>query len=1369
MAAEYTQKPETVSNDSQITSEKCLDDEKNDKTVKPTTVLVFPIKKEEGDAKQAVKTDVDSGLISHADSSKSPVHSGSTASQTKTEEPSVSSKLQMEWSDTEEDLEQCLSRICENSANGAVTPELKQEHIPTEARTTLKQEEEPKLQDGETVLTKPESKELTEVQPAASEETQPAASEEKEDDREKEECKEEATGDAEQEEEQEAIKKKQRKTRLECRDCGKCFTRRETYNLHRHFHSHQDEQASLTCKECGLTFQHRSSLIKHRNEHKAESEKASASPAKRSRRSGSIEAEKGSSESEKVHRCEHCGKKFETLARLRTHNCKRTPEKPYRCPLCRKEFQYRVSITAHMQTHSLECRFRCLECNKGFQSPTALRIHQRSHAALKPYSCPECGMVFRHRSVMEDHRRRHTEERPYHCMICGKYFRLASLLHQHQYLHTGKKPFRCRECGKAFAFSQNLRVHNRQHQKHPHCCPHCLDTFPDEATLQQHIARHEKENAHYGQEQRLLYNCPLCSQVYYRPADLRVHMLVHESEFEGMSNGLKELRPTFPCSRCHLTFLDEASLKAHAVTHEPPTFVKKDVHVGLGVGRKESMPGSGIYGDQIDKKPLKCPDCGRGFRHRSVLELHMRIHTKDKPYRCNVCGKSFKYSSYLQQHVIIHTGKKPYKCPDCGKDFAFFQNMKTHHRLHQQKPFRCTQCRKGYSDEAQLKTHMLTHSGDKPHKCTICDKSFGLVYLLRDHMNTHTGERPHRCTDCGKAFQWLSSLLVHQKIHSRKSVPYSHAYSSDGLRRESGAGVPPTTESLRPDWPRWDGAQRTPPNTYAAAGSQGPEWQDRASQQQPQSFGRQPELSVQPPGTAVNQPSPWKLDQQREQQRPKETAPAKPVLQQPVQQQQQWPAERQTQAVQNVGWISMMPPQQTTQQAQQQQQQQQHAQSEAGSHLLQPQSASRTDPSFSVMFTRPQPPPEEDTLSWTTKASPVPVPHSQSPLKVAGAEHNSQNSPPSVFWGSTGASVPHTASRNAGSSNLSTNDQQPMGVTSAQTTQPGLSSLPPMEEPKLWSTVDKQPQQQQQQSPGLANQPLPLNASPLMDPSRIPPGKDGTLWTFQTTSTIPKALGSQDLSSSAVDQLPQQLMHLQQQKLQLQQQQQQLHLQQQQQMQQQQQLQMQQQQLQQLQMQQQQQLQLQQQQMQLQQQQQQQQKQTWVTSPTSNPVALQYGPPRFSHGDSSPAVWGFQAAPAGSQTLMAGPMQQGAVQAQSQLPLMTGPQIIMNQASTFLSPTLRPLPPLGLPAPHPLQIPRPAPPPPPQNIFFSPQGIMGDRPTLSQTSPFSTLPPPRTELPSLTGRLPFSSDRRQCVVCGCTFAQEVELQMHYMQHAKGEI
>lgn len=618
---------------------------------------------------------------------------------------------------------------------------------------------------------------------------------------------------------------KQRKNRLNCHDCGKSFTRRETYDLHRHFHMHQDEQASLTCKECGLTFQHRSSLIKHRSEHKQNGVPDSALVSyKRSQVREFRE--------EKIFECDHCGDCFASLIRFKLHACQQSLEKPYRCPLCRKEFQYRVSINAHMQSHSLECPYRCLECNKGFQCAVTLHIHQRSHAALKPYECPDCGMVFRHRSFMEDHRRKHTEERPHRCTICGKTFKYGSLLQQHQYLHTGQKPYRCTECGKRFAFAQNMRAHCRQHKKLTSSGFEAAITESNEMSNGTSLGSIGKENTNtYMEHQR---NCPLCPQLFYKAADLRAHILTHEAEYEKLSNGKKNHK-AYACPNCPLQFLDESTLQSHALTHQVIAIPsKREVLTVASSASTDNITADGEWGDQTDKKPLRCKDCGKSFRYRSVLELHMRIHNRG--YQCHVCKKSFRFSSYLQQHLIIHSGKKPYKCPDCGKDFAFLQNMKTHQRLHQQKPFRCTQCRKGYSDESQLQRHMLCHSGDKPHKCHICNKSFGLAYLLRDHLNTHTGERPHRCQECHKSFPWLSSLLVHQKIHARKRQGTNQSYpSTTGSQRGRTSAVGRGRRSGRwvSSWPRMGG------NVDRAVPLQPAPFQDQILQTVPNLLGQE--------------------------------------------------------------------------------------------------------------------------------------------------------------------------------------------------------------------------------------------------------------------------------------------------------------------------------------------------------------------------------------------------------------------------------------------------------------------------------------------------------------------------------------------------
>ncbi|XP_061808108.1 uncharacterized protein [Nerophis lumbriciformis] len=304
-----------------------------------------------------------------------------------------------------------------------------------------------------------------------------------------------------------------KKCRLECKECGKRFTRREMFYLHRHYHAHKDELMPLTCKECGLSFSDRRSLMKHRHEHKEE--------------------EEPKYEEESGFQCAECEKIFSSVRKLRSHKCIESDDKPFRCTLCRQEFQSKVSITKHMLNHSLDEGFKCKECGKRFPEYRIMRVHQRCHPNFKPYECPECGMVFKYQSVMEDHRRKHTDKQPPHlCNICGKTFKYSGLFQQHQYLHTGEKAFSCPECGKKFAFAQNVKAHCRLHR----LCQTNPLPFSEQPTKQTSLSApvQRKENAHQSEDPKHTFNCPLCPQTCSTPANLRAHMLIHEVEYETL-------------------------------------------------------------------------------------------------------------------------------------------------------------------------------------------------------------------------------------------------------------------------------------------------------------------------------------------------------------------------------------------------------------------------------------------------------------------------------------------------------------------------------------------------------------------------------------------------------------------------------------------------------------------------------------------------------------------------------------------------------------------------------------------------------------------------------------------------------------------
>lgn len=67
-----------------------------------------------------------------------------------------------------------------------------------------------------------------------------------------------------------------------------------------------------------------------------------------------------------------------------------------------------------------------------------------------------------------------------------------------------------------------------------------------------------------------------------------------------------------------------------------------------------------------DDKPFVCQECGKSFKTKESLRLHLRIHNGDKPFKCNQCDAKFNNSSNLKKHVATHSSK--YNCIFKGND-----------------------------------------------------------------------------------------------------------------------------------------------------------------------------------------------------------------------------------------------------------------------------------------------------------------------------------------------------------------------------------------------------------------------------------------------------------------------------------------------------------------------------------------------------------------------------------------------------------------------------------------------------------------------------------------------------------------------------
>ncbi|KAK2718014.1 zinc finger protein 628-like [Artemia franciscana] len=81
-------------------------------------------------------------------------------------------------------------------------------------------------------------------------------------------------------------------------------------------------------------------------------------------------------------------------------------------------------------------------------------------------------------------------------------------------------------------------------------------------------------------------------------------------------------------------------------------------------------------------RPHLCPFCGKGFRAKENLKLHIRKHTGERPFQCGYCHRAFGGKSDMNRHVRIHTGERPYRCDACGKTFARADYLSKHLSTH---------------------------------------------------------------------------------------------------------------------------------------------------------------------------------------------------------------------------------------------------------------------------------------------------------------------------------------------------------------------------------------------------------------------------------------------------------------------------------------------------------------------------------------------------------------------------------------------------------------------------------------------------------------------------------------------------------------
>uniref|UniRef100_A0A182J9H3 C2H2-type domain-containing protein n=1 Tax=Anopheles atroparvus TaxID=41427 RepID=A0A182J9H3_ANOAO len=251
------------------------------------------------------------------------------------------------------------------------------------------------------------------------------------------------------------------------------------------------------------------------------------------------------------------------------------------------------------------------------------------------------------------------------CYICGERFSGGQReldRHLEQRHAADLVPYRCGECGvDAFVPIRSMRAINKHFalhdvQERPHRCSHCALCFRTERNLHSHVRL-----VHRGGGVRAEPMAPRSSGQHCPPLP---------------PDGVRR----FQCRHCGSSYGSPSARKRHENTHTL-------------------------------RVRYRCAQCGKEFAKLDCLTQHERIHSQTRPYACDQCASRFIQLAHLRIHKRArHSGERPHVCTICNRGFRCRTGLKVHGRIHTgEKPFRCAECGLAFGDAGTLRKHGSVH------------------------------------------------------------------------------------------------------------------------------------------------------------------------------------------------------------------------------------------------------------------------------------------------------------------------------------------------------------------------------------------------------------------------------------------------------------------------------------------------------------------------------------------------------------------------------------------------------------------------------------------------------------------------------------
>ena len=158
--------------------------------------------------------------------------------------------------------------------------------------------------------------------------------------------------------------------------------------------------------------------------------------------------------------------------------------------------------------------------------------------------------------------------------------------------------------------------------------------------------------------------------------------------------------------------------------------------------RKKPLEPLNFEGTEVktENEDLECGQCGKKYKYKASLEVHVQSEHKGIRYDCSKCGKIFKEQSSLVDHFrAIHEGYK-LRCDLCDFQTGRKQSLRYHKlKIHEGVTYDCDECNRQFSTQQHLNRH-IEHRHFK-HENQYNVKPGG-VYNVKQYNDQKVQEEP---------------------------------------------------------------------------------------------------------------------------------------------------------------------------------------------------------------------------------------------------------------------------------------------------------------------------------------------------------------------------------------------------------------------------------------------------------------------------------------------------------------------------------------------------------------------------------------------------------------------------------------------------